>query len=105
MPDEEFDASDEKAVNDRKSRLGRQRAADLQVVKNLLSTETGRSWVWRFLEFCHVYTQSFDGEALSTVFNEGQRSVGNKFLIEITKADPDAYVAMMKEAADDRYTP
>lgn len=103
--DEEFDASDLQAVNDRKSKLGRQRAADLQVVKNLLATEAGRSWVWRFLEFCHVYSQSFDGEALSTVFNEGQRSVGNRLLLEITKSDPDAYVAMMKESAEKRYEP
>jgi hypothetical protein len=40
----EFDASDEKQVQDRKSKLGRQAAADQQVVSNLVSTEPARSW-------------------------------------------------------------
>jgi hypothetical protein len=102
---DEFDASDPKQVQDRKTALGRQRVTDEQVVKLLLSTEPGRSWVWRQLEFCHVFAQSFDGEALGTAFNEGQRSVGLRLIGEVTRADPEAYVLMMREAADGRYAP
>jgi hypothetical protein len=100
----EFDASDEKQVQDRKSKLGRQAAADQQVVSNLVSTEPGRSWLYRFLESCHCFSLSFDPESdRISAFREGERNIGNRLLADLVKASPDTYVLMMKEKNDGRY--
>lgn len=104
--DKEFDASDEKQVQDRKSQLGRQAAADAQVIVNLVSTEPGRSWLFRLLESCHTFSLSFDPDSdRVSAFREGERNVGNRILADLVKASPETYVLMMKEKNDGRYEP
>jgi hypothetical protein len=100
---DEVDAGDLEAVNLRKTKIGRQKAVDGQVIQHLLSTEAGRSWAWRFLEFCHVYNQSYVSDPYDTAFNEGQRSIGNLFLADISRYSPESYLLMTKEKADGRY--
>lgn len=100
-----IDAGDKAAVDERKTKIGRQKATDAQVIQNLLASEAGRSWTWRFLEFCHVYAQSFVSDPYDTAFNEGQRSIGLRFLADIASGSPDSYILMTKENKDGRYEP
>lgn len=102
----DFDANDPEAVQRQRVALGRQAAADRQVIKNLLSTEPGRSWFWRFLESCHCFSLSFDPDSdRISAFREGERNIGNRLLADLVKSDPESYTLMMKEHNDGRYSP
>lgn len=89
-------AADENQVRDaeKKSKYGRER--DLEDMKFILSTSQGRRMLWRYLEHCGIYKDSFTGNS-ATFYNEGRRAVGIKLLDDITAADPDTYLTMMKE--------
>lgn len=69
----------------------------LRDVKALLETRSGRKVLWHYMEQCKVYGQCMTGNSW-TFFNEGQRSVGLKILSDVTEANPEAYLTMMKEA-------
>lgn len=72
----------------------------LDDMKWLLSHVEGRRIAWRLLEECGVFKLSFTGNS-TTFFNEGKRSIGNKFYSEMVHADADAFVKMIKEFQGD----
>ena len=90
-----FDASDEKQVAKAKSNAGRRAKALKDVVSSIMSTQAGRMWVWAVLTDCKVFDRSFTGEALTSAFNEGARSVGTGLMKQI---EPASLALMMKEA-------
>lgn len=95
LPD---NAADETQVVARKRAAGRRDQRLRNTLVGILSVRDGREWVWDLLERCNVYSQSFvQGEPDATAFNEGRRSVGNRLLAEIVRADPQAMITMMKE--------
>src|SRR5690554_2902775 len=63
----------------------------------LMSTKRGRRIIWRLLEVSGVYRLSFDRDAMSMAFNEGNRNFGNQLLAEITRLCPERYLEMLKE--------
>lgn len=65
-------------------------------MKWLLSHPEGRRIAWGLLSDCGVFRISFTGNS-TTFFNEGKRSVGNKFYTEMISADADASIKMFKE--------
>lgn len=69
-------------------------------LRQLLATADGRRFAWLFLADCRVFSQPFSSNALQTSFNCGELNVGQKLLAEITEADPDAFLVMMKENQD-----
>lgn len=90
-------ASDEKQVKDAsiKEKIGREREiADMQSV---LATVQGRRFIWRYLEFCGIFQTSFSPSGSQTFFNEGQRTVGLKLMADITEANDEALILMMRE--------
>lgn len=68
-----------------------------RAIKILLSSADGRRFAWLFLEECRVFQQPFNGNALSTAFACGELNVGQRFLAQLTQADPDAFLVMQKE--------
>jgi hypothetical protein len=92
-------AADEKQVKDqaRNVRFGREQ--DLEDVKGLLFTKSGRRFMWRILSFCKVFETSFTGNS-TTFFNEGMRNVGLMLLADITESSPESYLTMIKEARE-----
>lgn len=79
---------------DKKVRFGRER--ELEDMKFILSTPQGQRVLWRYLEHCGIYRDSFTGNS-STFYNEGRRSIGIKLLEDITTASPDAYIKMLTD--------
>lgn len=75
-----------------------QEVLDLQ---NILKQPWGRRFVWRYLEFCKIFTTSMTGNNW-TFYNEGQRNVGNRMLADVMEADPDAFTQMSKENKGDK---
>ena len=93
-----FDASDEVAVRERRSKAGVKRVSDEEFLRDMLKARAARDWFWRFLERCHIFEVSWvQGSFDATSFREGERSVGNRILSEITRASPDAYLTMINE--------
>lgn len=99
--DAPYNASDPEQVSKRKRDKGRKKKSEESVVKTLLSTKDGRAWMLSLLEFCHIFTPSYTGEMFSTSFNEGQRNVGLRLLIDVTRVAPDEYTLMLREKAKD----
>ena len=97
-----FDPGDHKQVQDRarqaKERLRESDAA----IKTLMSSESGRTWMWDHLSACGLYRMSArSGDAHMTYFNEGERNVGLRLLAQLQRACPDLYFLMSKENARD----
>jgi len=103
MPDEElerkpFDANDPVQVEKAKRAAGRQRRADADIVRKIMLTSEGRSWMYRKLVACHIYEPSFvPGSSDITAYREGERNVGNLLLQEVQLAAPQQYIEMVKE--------
>ena len=96
-----FNAADPDQVDAarRTERMKReQEAAD---IKALLADPAGRRVLWRLLDHCGVFRSSFTGHGARDAFNEGTRNVGLFLMAEITGADPDAFVTMLKESKQD----
>jgi len=68
----------------------------LDDIKEVLSTEAGRRFVWRMLDFCGVFKSSLADEHM-IYFNEGIRNVGLRLLEDITLVGLDAYMLILKE--------
>jgi hypothetical protein len=90
-------AADADQVQSAKEKDKRGRERDLADVHHILSSPGGRRFLWRYLELCGVYRSSFTGSS-ETFYLEGQRNIGLKLLADITEADPESYMLMMKEA-------
>lgn len=82
---------------DRKIRYGRKQ--ELSDVRNILENDYGRRFVWRYLGMCRVFESSWAPSA-AIHFYEGQRDIGLKILADVTEADDEALIRMMREAKE-----
>jgi len=87
---------EEKEVKIKVKNAKRQDILDLQ---NILAQKWGRRVIWKYLEFCKIFTTSMTGNNW-TYYNEGQRNVGNKILADVMEANPDAFIQMSKESKE-----
>jgi hypothetical protein len=71
--------------------------AGLETVRGIMDTSSGRAWMLSVLNRCHIFSASFNTNALSMAFSEGERNVGLQFLKDIMAAAPDMYTVMMRE--------
>lgn len=93
-----FDLSeqeDEQAAREQRAAAdSEQRIADW---KWLLSNKHGRRIVWALLEDAGVYRCSFTGNANSTFYAEGRRSIGLQVMATVTTSAHERYIEMMQE--------
>lgn len=92
-------------IGTRKDERSREKQAKLDdevralVITDIMSTKSGRAYIWEKLETCHCFHQSFiPGQADSTAFNEGARSVGLAILADILTSCPDSYILAQRES-------
>ncbi len=98
---EHFDAGDRKKVNERNSKLGREREAEQNYLKIVLSTAEGRKWIYNLLETCALLEDTAVGNDPYLTFKKsGRQDVGRKLMIDIEVADSDKLSLMMKEARE-----
>lgn len=71
-----------------------------QGIRNALSNENSREWVWNLLTHCGIYRNSFVNDACATAYNEGMRNVGLRLLADIERFAPGSYDLMKKEAKE-----
>jgi hypothetical protein len=95
-----FNAADPSQVKEaaKKMKKGDDRHKD--DVRRLLALDYGRRILWQLMSRCGVFKADCPINSGELYFKEGQRNVGLMILTDITQADPDAYLQMMKEAKD-----
>lgn len=64
------------------------------------ATPEGRRFVWDLL--APAFTGSYTGEALSTAYNEGRRTVANELLARLNDHAPRALLAMLAASTEAR---
>ena len=92
------DAADEIQENNLRSEQARLKREDADVIRGLMHSKNGRSWLYRFLERCHIYGETFRGEETHvSAFCQGQENVGKQLMLEVIDASGDLYITMMRE--------
>ena len=91
------DTGDVQQVNKKKTKAQLRRMRENEWLKDILSKEGGRDFIWRLLSECGPYKTTFTGEPYGTVLNEGRRQIGIWIITEIFEADPNAYIKMQEE--------
>lgn len=77
------------------------REEEINDLRAVLSSVSGRRFIWRLLERGGVFRSSFNTESDSyTAFNEGRRNLGLLVLNDILEADLDAFTLMQRESVE-----
>ena len=81
-----------------RERLEKRRENRLRAgLKIVMSTPTGREFMWELVAKCGVYQSSFTGNS-ETFFREGRRDIGLYLTAMLMKDCVDEYALMQKEA-------
>ena len=95
-----YDPSDEEQVEARgKQRKWTQAQQDLWLSDQLKRYE-GRRYFWGLLSDMGVFNNPFHQSNAQTAFNCGMQNAGQRVLADITRAAPEQYVIMMREAKE-----
>lgn len=68
--------------------------------RELLETPRGRQFLFYLLGITRFMNNPFTGNALTTSFNCGEQSVGQRIMSDITAVDPIGWSKMQQEAND-----
>lgn len=68
--------------------------------RELLNTPRGRQFLFYLLGLSKFMNNPFTGNALTTSFNCGEQSIGQKIMADITLVDPIGWSKMQQEAND-----
>lgn len=94
-----YDANDEKQIKKARKKAEIDEALKLDVVKSVMQSSIGRSWIYDMLDRCHAYHTPFvAGQPDVTDFNLGAQNWGFQLLAEVQMAAPDLYLTMIQEA-------
>jgi len=69
---------------------------------NLMSTPTGRQWVYDFLAYCGVFQTPFSTDPGLMAFNVGKGDAGRKLLSDVVRVDAQGYLKMLEEQSNGR---
>ena len=73
------------------------RAAQLLMMKQQLSTRGGRDFVWHCLTHTRLFYNTFTADANMHSYNAGKRSHGLWLELELKEASPGDYLKMITE--------
>ena len=79
----------------------RRNAARDAALKLCFTTYEGRALLWWLLEIGRVNTQPFSIDPQKTAFQCGEMNVGNAILARLVEVNPEGYLAMLKEKANE----
>lgn len=82
----------------KKKKVDDERVRELADIRTLMNTTEGSRFILRLVNFTGPYRSSFNTEALTMAFLEGQRNVGNLLISELLEACPEQYVRLITEA-------
>lgn len=88
-------AADPQQVKEAEQKERFERREEEKDLAFLLSTKPGQRFLWKVLEFCGVFNGGYQ-EPNQLMFRAGERNVGVWLLSQITEADSEALITMMK---------
>lgn len=91
------DAGDPQDIAHATKRAKSRESAHKNTVERLLSTPSGRMWVYDHLAGCGIFRNPFSLEALAMAFSCGEMNVGQKMLAEVQRWCPEQYKVMIEE--------
>lgn len=80
-----------------KDKTSNARKIQLDELKVVMDTRSGRNVLYRHLESAGVFRLSYAGSTNDTMFNEGRRNQGLFLMSEMQSASTNLYFQMMKE--------
>jgi hypothetical protein len=89
-------AADRTQVERAGKRVENERLQELNDIRTVLSTASGRRLLWRFMERCKTFSTVWEPSA-KIHYNAGQQDVGHFIMAEIMEADANVFSKMMKE--------
>jgi hypothetical protein len=102
LAQEPFDATDPAANANAEREAIRKKRDDADQLRHIMRNKKGRAFLYRLLERCHIYGDTFAGEDTHiSAFRQGEENVGKQLMLEGMDASPDLYVEMIKEQRDE----
>jgi hypothetical protein len=92
-----YNAGERKDVRQAEKAQALAEAGRKEIITLLMSTTPGRAWVLYLLEAAHIFTTSFDRDAIAMAFSEGERNQGLILLNDVLLNCPDSYILMLRE--------
>jgi hypothetical protein len=89
-------AADAEQVEGAKFSADERRRREIADLRDVLSTRSGRRFLWRLLSHCRPFASIWESSA-RIHYNSGQQDVGHFILSEIQSADQESFFLMMKE--------
>lgn len=96
-----LDLSDAKSVKKAQREAALRLAQQRLVLVEIMSSPTGRTWVYDLLAACGIGQTPFATDPYCTAFNCGQQNIGLRLMSEFQSAAPHEYIQMMKENSPD----
>src|SRR5688572_23256507 len=100
-----YSEKDAERQNRRRTQWAKQDQLALDnAVQALVQQKDGRSHIYWLFTVANAWgaDEIFTGNALTTAFNCGQQNVGKRIMAHVMDVAPDAFLATMKEKADER---
>lgn len=92
------DIFDDESVNKKQKKS---RDLQLHSIKSVMKTENGRDFMWRCLQNCCTFDETFHPDPIVHARNAGFRGHGLWLVRELKEAAPDEYILMLKEHEDE----
>ena len=74
-----------------------ERELELHTIQQIMSTENGRLFIYRCLQYCGTYGSIFSNDSMKHAYNSGLRDAGIWIENEVKEATIDNYLKMIKE--------
>lgn len=103
-----YNAGDEVAENNARKESSRLAKNDADILRIIMHSKTGRSWLYRQLEACHIFgnpVAQFDNapaDVPMTFFNLGNQNYGKQLWLAAQAASVDLYMKMIKEQHEEQ---
>lgn len=94
------DFFDEKSLAEERLKQRLNREQEAEDIKQVMSSEQGRRFIWLQLTHSGVFTSSFNHDPYITAFNEGNRNSGLTLFNDIITLCPEQYLLMAEEARE-----
>ena len=98
-----YDAGDEDNVKQAEQKQRHQRNRKRDGLARTLRSKDGREWLWSVLSKGGMYSSLSCPDPAQMAILSGRRDLALEILIDITAADPDAYMKMQKESNNGDY--
>ena len=94
---EQYNAADEKQVNNARKKAAREKYNRLRVVEALMQNKETRQYLWELMESCYVMGEpQVPGDVYATYSNLGRQQVGKEIFADCLNF-PTQYMTMAQE--------